>query len=172
MKTSKTYILRSFDKTGVALEYVSLAEIPHYSDCEPIVFGLGYSLVELRIFRTNGTTQIRAVIAHADSENPRGIGIDDCAKVHRLLLPRLEAILKEQDIYMEVTSPGTERLIKNAAEFAFFVKKYMRVYDTTVSDWITGQLIRADKEQIVLLIDGTEKIIPLDNIAKAKLLNS
>ena len=53
-----------------------------------------------------------------------------------------------------------------------FVKKYMRVYDTTVSDWITGQLIRADKEQIVLLIDGTEKIIPLDNIAKAKLLNS
>ena len=81
------------------MEYASLAEIPHYSDCEPIVSGLGYSLVELRIFRTNGTTQVRAVIAHTDPDNPNGIGVNDCAKVHRLLLPRLEVILDNQDIY-------------------------------------------------------------------------
>ncbi len=154
------------------MEYASLAEIPHYSDCEPIVSGLGYSLVELRIFRTNGTTQVRIVIAHADPDNPNGIGVNDCAKVHRLLLPRLEVILDNQDIYMEVTSPGTERLIKNAAEFAFFTKKYVKVYDTTVSDWVSGQIVSADKEQIKLLIDGTEKDIPFNNIAKAKLLNS
>ena len=73
---------------------------------------------------------------------------------------------------MEVTSPGTERLIKNAAEFAFFTKKYVKVYDTTVSDWVAGQIVSADKEQIKLLIDGTEKDIPFNNIAKAKLLNS
>ena len=154
------------------MEYAPLAEIPHYSDCEPIVSGLGYSLVELRIFRTNGTTQVRAVIAHADPDNPNGIGVNDCAKVHRLLLPRLEVILDNQDIYMEVTSPGTERQIKNAAEFAFFVKKYARVYDTTISDWVAGQIVSADKEQIKLMIDGTEKVIPFTNIAKAKGIDS
>lgn len=154
------------------MEYLSLAEIPHYSDCEPIVTGLGYSLVELRIFRTNGTTQVRVVIAHADSSNPNGIGVNDCAKVHRLLLPRLEVILDNQDIYMEVTSPGTERLIKNAAEFVFFVNKFVRVYDTTVSDWVSGKIVRADNGQIILLVDETEKVIPFDNIAKAKLLNA
>ncbi|MBO7421496.1 MAG: ribosome maturation factor, partial [Spirochaetaceae bacterium] len=50
--------------------------------------------------------------------------------------------------------------------------KYVKVYDTTVSDWVAGQIVSADKEQIKLLIDGTEKDIPFNNIAKAKLLNS
>lgn len=154
------------------MEYSSLTSIPHYSDCEPVVVALGYALVELRIFNTHGVTQIRAVIAHADSSVSTGIGVSDCAKVHRILLPRLEALLQSQDIYMEVTSPGTERLIKNAAEFIFFKEKYMKVYDITVGNWISGKLKEADSKAIKLDIDGAERSIPLENIAKTKLLNA
>lgn len=153
------------------MEYNSLTQVQYYSDCEPVVSSLGYSLVELRIFRTNGTIQVRAVIAHSDSSVVEGIGVNDCAKVHRILLPRLEAILQSQDIYMEVTSPGTERLIKNAAEFVFFKGKYLKVYDVTISDWVSGKIVDVSETNIKLQIDEEERDIPLANIAKAKLLN-
>ncbi len=154
------------------MEYTSLDTIPYYADCAPIVKAAGYVLVELRVFRTNGTIQIRAVIGHADPSVKTGIGIDDCAKVHRVLLPRMEAILDSQDTYMEVTSPGTERNIKNAAEFPFFKEKYVRVYDISVSDWVSGQIVDADENQLKLKIDDAERSIPLEQISKAKLLNS
>lgn len=153
------------------MEYKDLAEIPHYTDCEPIVRGLGYALVELRVFRTNGTVQVRAVIAHADTTDVSGIGVNDCAKVHRVLLPRLEALLQSPDIYMEVTSPGTERLIKNAAEFVFFKDKYVKVYDTAQSDWVSGKIVALTANELTLDINGTERGFPLEKIAKAKLLN-
>ncbi|MBO4759211.1 MAG: hypothetical protein J5505_04045 [Spirochaetaceae bacterium] len=54
----------------------------------------------------------------------------------------------------------------------FFTKKYAKVYDTTVSEWVSGQIVSADKEKLTLQIDGTEKVIPFTNIAKAKLLNA
>ena len=154
------------------MEYTSFDTIPYYTDCAPIVKAAGYVLVELRVFRTNGTIQIRAVISHADTSVKTGIGIDDCAKVHRVLLPRLEAILDSQDTYMEVTSPGTERNIKNAAEFAFFKEKYIKVYDISLSDWVSGQIIDSDENQLKLKIEDAERSIPLEQISKAKLLNS
>ncbi len=154
------------------MEYKSFVEIPYYTDCEPVVTGLGYSLVELRIFRTNGTVQVKIAIAHKDPAVTAGIGIDDCAKVHRLLLPRLEALLQSQDVYMEVTSPGLERHIKNAAEFVFFIGKYVKVYDVSVSDWVSGRITSADEKSLTLKTEDTERSILYEQISKAKLINS
>ena len=154
------------------MDYKSFAEIPYYTDCEPIVSGLGYSLVELRIFRTNGTVQVKIAIAHKDPAVTAGIGIDDCAKVHRLLLPRLEALLQSQDIYMEVTSPGLERHIKNAAEFAFFTGRYVKVYDVSVSDWVTGKITAANETSLAIKTEDTELTVPYAQISKAKLINT
>ena len=154
------------------MDYKSFAEIPYYTDCEPIVSGLGYSLVELRIFRTNGTVQVKIAIAHKDPAVTAGIGIDDCTKVHRLLLPRLEALLQSQDIYMEVTSPGLERHIKNAAEFAFFTGRYVKVYDVSVSDWVTGKITAANETSLAIKTEDTELTVPYAQISKAKLINT
>ena len=47
-----------------------------------------------------------------DSEN--GITIDDCEKLHRAIDPLLdEADLIEEQYYLEVSSPGIERELKN-----------------------------------------------------------
>ena len=154
------------------MEYKSFSEIPYYTDCEPVASGLGYSLVELRIFRTNGTVQVKIAITHKDPAVTIGIGVDDCAKVHRLLLPRLEALLQSQDVYMEVTSPGLERNIKNAAEFAFFIGRYVKVYDVSVSDWVSGKITSADEKSLTLKTEDTERSILYEQISKAKLINS
>ena len=161
------------------MEYISLDTIPYYKECSPLVSGLGYVLVELRVVPQHGTIRVTAVISnpvsHTDSST---IGVNDCAKVHRSLLPRLEAVLNSQDIYMEVTSPGMERNIKNAAEFALFIDRFVRVWDTEVTDWVPGKIVESNQESITMEITQgnknsaiTElKTIPYVRIAKAKLL--
>jgi len=92
------------------MEYVQKETVPYFTDYEQLVTGLGYKLVDLQIVHQKSLWLVKAVIY---SKN--GVGIDDCSKVHRALLSRAEVLLNSQDIQMEVSSPGLNRVIKNAA---------------------------------------------------------
>jgi len=158
------------------LDYISLNTIPHYAECAPLVEGLGYKLVELRITPQKGTVRILAVIAAKDPS--LDIGVNDCSKVHHALLPRLEALLGTDDTYMELTSPGMERNIKNAAEFELFTGRQVRVWDRTVNDWVGGTIVSADEKSVTLEQPGAEEgtgtvrcIVLFENIAKAKFIH-
>lgn len=150
------------------LNYISLKSIEHYSDCEPLVSGLGYILVDLKIIPSKSTIKISAVIASKDIT--KDIGVDDCSKVHHALLPRLEALLGTEDTYMEVTSPGMDRNIKNAAEFEIFTGREVRVWDITVSDWVSGFIKESNNKNVSLENKETKEVktISFENIAKAK----
>ena len=155
------------------MEYKALENFPYYKDCAPLVNGLGYELVELHVTPQKGTVRIVAVIA---SKNPEvDIGVSDCSKVHHALLPRLEALLGTEDTYMELTSPGMERNIKNAAEFAIFKGREVRVWDKTVSDWVGGKIVCSDASSVTLETGSAEeksqKTILFENIAKAKFIH-
>ena len=158
------------------MEYTSLDKMPHYTECSPLVESLGYVLVELRIVPQKTQYKVLVVIsrkagASAEGEDATGIGISDCAKVHRLIEPRLEALLNTKDLYMEVTSPGMERTIKNAAEFRLFAGRMLRVWDTDVTEWIPGKLISSDEKSVTLeKEDASVVTVPYERIAKAKLL--
>lgn len=143
--------------------------MPHYSECAPLVEGLGYTLVELHISPAKTVTKITAVIASKDPAVD--IGVNDCSKVHHALLPRLEAILGTEDTYMELTSPGMERNFKNAAEFSVFVGREVRVWDKTVTDWVSGKILSADEKSVTLEKDGGSQTISFENIAKAKFIH-
>ncbi|MCR5495378.1 MAG: ribosome maturation factor RimP [Treponema sp.] len=151
------------------MEYVSLDSMPYYKECAPLVEGLGYRLVELKVGPAKGTVRITAVIAAKDASVD--IGVDDCSKVHHALLPRLEALLGTDDTYMELTSPGMERNIKNAAEFAVFIGREVRVWDKTVTDWVGGKILSADDKTVTLEKDGESLVFPFENIAKAKFIH-
>ena len=149
------------------MDYVSLKSISHYSDCEPLVSGLGYILVDLKIVPSKQTTKISAMIASTEPDG--NIGVNDCAKVHRVLLPRLEALLGTEDTMMELTSPGIEHNIKNAAEFGVFTGRAVRVWDKTVTDWVSGKIKSSDDKQVTLEAeDGKTFSVSFENIAKAK----
>jgi ribosome maturation factor RimP len=155
------------------MEYTALHGMEYYGECGPVVAALGYRLVELKVIRHRGTIQVSVVITGKAPEPPgngaptsgaphgeppgnkaplsepsgnaaAGIGVSDCARVHRVLLPRLEALLGSDDVAMEVGSPGTERVIKNAAEFALFVGRPLRVWDRTITEWRSGILAAAE----------------------------
>lgn len=156
------------------MDYISLDSYPHYTECEKIVSGLGFHLVELKISPQNGVTHILATITGEDSSV--NIGVNDCSRVHKVLLPALEEILGTDNTYMELTSPGMERNIRNAAEFPLFIGREIRVFDKTVTDWVGGTLKSADSQSLTLeetKEDGTceSKVISFENIAKAKFIH-
>ena len=70
---------------------------------------------------------------------------------------------------MELTSPGIEHNIKNAVEFTVFTGRDVRVWDKTVTDWVSGKIISADDKSVNLETESGEKLnISYENIAKAK----
>ena len=151
------------------MEYKSQDSFPYYRECAPLVEALGYFLVELNVLNHKSGVRIYAVIAAKDSA--REIGVDDCSKVHHALLPRLGALLGTDDTYMELTSPGMERNIKNAAEFVFFIGREVRVWDKNISDWVGGKITAADDKSVTLKKDDLEQTFYFENIAKAKFIH-
>ncbi|MGL4985861.1 MAG: ribosome maturation factor [Treponemataceae bacterium] len=151
------------------IDYTPLESMPLYNDCNPLICGLGYAIVELRMSKTKSQYLIRVVINHGNSVDP--VGIDDCAKVHRSLLVHLEVLLKTQEVFIEVTSPGAERLIKNAAEIPLFKGRNIRLWDTEKSDWVCGKIVTCTEQSVIIEENKVEITIPLTKIAKAKLIN-
>ena len=146
------------------MEYAQKETVPHFTDYEQLVTGLGYKLVDLQIVHQKSMWLVKAVIY---SRN--GIGIDDCSKVHRVLLSRAEVLLNSQDIQMEVSSPGLNRVIKNAAEFQAFIGENIKVLEVSCSDWLEGELLSADTTSIRLKTLSEQRDIRYADIKKAKL---
>ena len=131
---------------------------------QAVLDGLGLRLVELTVSRHRGSVQIRAVIYNGSS-----IGTDDCSKAHRAITPRLELAFPGQDIYIEVSSPGINRLLKDGAEFACYINRGVRCYRTDISDWTAGILESAGESGIVLKTEEGVVNLDFEIIAKAKL---
>lgn len=78
----------------------------------PTVEGLGYSIWDVEFVKEGASYYLRIYI---DCE--AGINIEDCEKVHRAIDPVLdEADPIDRAYYLEVSSPGLGRQIKNAEQ--------------------------------------------------------
>lgn len=152
------------------MEYTAYDRIKYYKECAVLVEGLGYKLVDLKIIPAKTITKISAIVTTVNPDE--NMGVNDCAKVHRVLLPRLEELLGTEDTTMELTSPGIEHNIKNAAEFAVFKGRNVRVWDKEITDWIGGKIISADDKSVTMEKENGEQITELfENIAKAKFIS-
>jgi len=141
---------------------------------ETVVRGLGLALIELHVFQTKArkgsppnapmAVQIRAVVY-----KPGSLGTDDCSRVHRAILPRLEQTFPESEFSVEVSTPGINRVVKDGVELAHYRGRGVRLWRTDISDWSAGLLETADEYGIT--IKGKEGTIRLDYaiVAKASL---
>ena len=150
---------------------VQSADALLYASLEPIVRGLEMSLIELSVSRIKNrkpsgasSVQVKAVVMS------KGItGLEDCSKVHRAVMPRLELAFPEQEIYLEVSSPGIDRLIKDANELIHYIGRNIKCYRTDISDWTEGVLLSADEEKLRLRKEDEEIVLDYEIIAKARL---
>jgi ribosome maturation factor RimP len=95
---------------------------------EPVLTGLGYRLVRVRMSGLSGCTiQIMA-------ERPDGsMNIDDCETVSRALSPILDAADPVDSAYrLEVSSPGIDRPLARRTDFERFAGHHIKI-ETAVS---------------------------------------
>jgi ribosome maturation factor RimP len=134
-----------------------------YNDMSALLKEIGLELVDIGVSRTRGSMQARAVVYRAG-----GTGIEECSKAHRLISNRLEEKYGETDFHLETASPGVDRTIVAAREYAIFKDRGVRLIldDEGI---VQGQIVSSDG--LLVLVSGTDGVqsIPIDRIRKGKL---
>lgn len=89
----------------------------------PVAEELGYYLWDVEFVKEGSRYILRVTI-----DSDEGINIDDCEKMHRAIDPVLdEADPIENAYYLEVSSPGIERELKNEQHIALCVGETVEV---------------------------------------------
>lgn len=134
---------------------------PLFEELQPVIESMGFSIVDLKSQKMKSSFQVSLVV-----HNDKGVGVDDCTAIFKTVLPRIEIITDHQDINLEVSSPGVERVLKSANEFEIFVGRKIRCL--LGDEWKEGILKKAGT---VLSIDfsGDIQDVAVSDIRKAKL---
>lgn len=148
------------------------ARIAHIVD--PVIAGLGYRLVRVKMSAMNGATlQIMA-------ERPDGtMGIEDCERLSRDLSPALDVEDPIAEAYhLEVSSPGIDRPLVRRSDFerwAGHVAKIELLHPVKGRKRFRGTLAGVDgaaaRIEVATPVDGeTSVLVPLSDIDEAKLV--
>jgi ribosome maturation factor RimP len=136
-------------------------------EIQPIVEGMGFFLVELKVGFSHNLVHVTVVVYRTDD-----MGIDDLTSLTRNLRPRLDLIDGLDNVSLTVASPGIDRIIKSRKEYSIFKGRGIKVLLLGESEWQGGTIDEADQEFITLAgRDGIEKI-DLASIQKARLDNT
>ncbi len=131
---------------------------------EPLLSGLGYSLVELAIGRLSGSTRVNVVIYRE-----KGVGVDECADVSGMLFPRLETIEALANPSLEVSSPGIDRVLKRPSEYSVFRGRGVRILAGDATEWIGGIIERVEEATLWLRRGRETQGFAISGIRKARL---
>jgi len=134
----------------------------------PLVEGLGYELWELEYSPGRGNGVLRLYIDAA-----AGITVDDCERVSRAVSDLLDVQDPIPGQYtLEVSSPGLERPLRTAQQFARFVGETVFVETVQAVEErrrFKGALTAAGTETIEVDVDGQRRTLPISGIRRAHL---
>lgn len=132
---------------------------------ENTLAGLGYELVDLE--RSAKGALLRVFI-----DKPGGITVDDCALVSNHL-SRVFAVENVNYDRLEVSSPGLDRPLRTAQDFARFAGQKARLKLRVPLEGqrnFVGVLRNDETGKVGLEIDGRVLSLDLGNVDKARLL--
>jgi ribosome maturation factor RimP len=131
-----------------------------------VVTGMGYELVDVQA--SNRGRLLRMFI-----DKPGGVGLEDCAAVSRQLsrVFEVEGIDYER---LEVSSPGLDRPLRKATDFARFTGRKadvrMRSPDVNGRRRFVGVLRGAEEGRLMIELDGQTLALALDDVERARLV--
>ncbi len=131
---------------------------------EPVVEGLGFSVVEFTARRNRSNLTVNAVIYRES-----GVNLADCTTVYKTILPRIELLEDSRDVHLEVSSPGISRNIKTTDEFKIFPGRKVKILCKNDSEWIHGIIESVDDNSVNLNIETGTVSLSFADINKAKL---
>lgn len=141
----------------------------------PTVESLGLELLGIEYLPAPGGATVRLYIdvPQAESES-RYVGIEDCEAVSREVSAQLDVEDPISANYtLEVSSPGIDRPLFGAAQFARFAGQSAKVTLKLPQDGrrrLQGEILRVDGSTIAFAVDGATLEVDAANIEKAKLV--
>ena len=127
---------------------------------------MGYELVDVQA--SNGGRHLRLFI-----DKPGGVTLDDCAAISRHLT-RVLAVEGIDYERLEVSSPGLDRPLRKADDFARFAGRRaevrMRTPDATGRRKFAGVLRGVEAGQVSMELEGQTVQLALDDVDRAKLI--
>ena len=141
----------------------------------PTVESLGLELLGIEYLPASGGATVRLYIDVPQNEaDARNVGIEECEAVSREVSAQLDVEDPITGNYtLEVSSPGLDRPLFGAAQFARFIGESAKVVLKLPQDGrrrFQGRIVRVDGNMIVFAIDNAEVEIDAANIDKAKLM--
>lgn len=135
---------------------------------EPIVNDLGYELWHMESVGGGRQKTLRLYI-----DSPDGIDLDDCEAVSHEVSAALDVSGHEQSSYqLEVSSPGLDRPLAAAWHFRRFTgeRARIRMYAPVAGQRRFNGVIESVNDEVVdLLCDGAKYVLPIGDMAKARL---
>lgn len=136
---------------------------------EPSVVALGYQLWGIEMLSQGRHSMLRIYI---DAE--AGIDVEDCAKVSR----QVSGILDVEDpisgeYTLEVSSPGMDRPLFTLEQYQAHIGHVVQLKLRMPFDGrrkFKGVLNGIEDEDIVLVVDQDEYLLPIDHIEKANIV--
>ena len=146
----------------------------------PTVESLGLELLGIEYLPAPGGATVRLYIDVPQSEGgnadagQRSVGIEDCEAVSREVSAQLDVADPISGNYtLEVSSPGLERPLFGAEQFARFVGETAKATLKLPQDGrrrLQGAILRVEGATVVFEVDGAELAVDAANIDKAKLV--
>ena len=133
---------------------------------ESTVHGMGYELVDTQVSQRGRLVRIFV-------DKPGGVTLDDCAGVSRQL-SRVLAVEGIDYDRLEVSSPGLDRPLRKAADFARFVGQKvdvrMRLADASGRRRYIGLLKGIEGATATVEVDGAPLALQLEGMDRARLV--
>jgi len=141
----------------------------------PTVESLGLQLLGIEYLTAPGGAVLRLYIDVPEGEaEARVVSIEDCESVSREVSAQLDVEDPISANYtLEVSSPGVDRPLFDAAQFARFAGERAKVGLKLPQDGrrrLTGTIVSVDGGTIVFDVDGAPIEVAVDNIDKARLV--
>ena len=140
----------------------------------PTVAAMGLELLGIEYLPAPGGATLRLYIDVPEQEaTVRAVGIEDCEAVSREVSAQLDVEDPITGNYtLEVSSPGMDRPLFGAAQFARFVGETAKVtlkLPQAGRRRLQGKILRVEGEQVVFELDGAAFPVAASNIEKARL---
>lgn len=129
----------------------------------------GVEVVDVEYVKERGEYFLRVFI-----DKPSGVGLQDCQAFSEVLSDRLDEVDPIPGSYsLEISSPGLERPLKKRGDYQRFAGRKIRLRTFAPIDgrknW-QGTLLGLEEEQVLLEVDGETVKLPLESVARARLL--
>lgn len=141
----------------------------------PTVQTLGVELLGVEYLPAPGGATLRLYIDVPVAEaSTRAVGIEDCEAVSREVSAQLDVEDPISGHYtLEVSSPGIDRPLFEAAQFARFAGEQAKVGLKLPQDGrrrLTGRIVSVEGDSVTFDVDGNPFTVAIDNIEKARLV--